>query len=41
MSQAQHPLYELLKRDPRFRPEAYEFVREALDWLDLYLGPVQ
>lgn len=32
MSQAQHPLYELLKRDPRFRPEAYEFVREALSF---------
>ena len=38
MSRAQHPLFELLKRDPRFRPEAYEFVREALSYVRDILG---
>jgi uncharacterized repeat protein (TIGR04138 family) len=28
----QHPLAIVLQRDPRYRPEAYEFVREALGY---------
>jgi uncharacterized repeat protein (TIGR04138 family) len=37
----QHPLAVVLKRDPRYRAEAYEFVREALGYAQDYLqmGP--
>ncbi len=32
MNEALRAMYELLKRDPRFRFEAYQFVREALEY---------
>ncbi len=32
MSEARHPIYELIMRDKRFRLEAYQFVREALSY---------
>ena len=33
-----HPLLELLERDDRFKLEAYQFVREALDYAQGALG---
>ena len=33
-----HPLLELLQRDTRFKLEAYQFVREALDYAQGTLG---
>jgi uncharacterized repeat protein (TIGR04138 family) len=33
-----HPLAEVLRRDPRFRVEAYAFVYEALDYAQQQLG---
>lgn len=32
------PIIELLKQDPRFKLEAYQFVREALDYAQRVLG---
>jgi uncharacterized repeat protein (TIGR04138 family) len=33
-----HPLLELLQRDDRFKLEAYQFVRESLDYAQSVLG---
>ena len=38
MSAEEHPLVQLLKRDPRYRVEAYQFVREGLDYAQRVLG---
>ena len=40
MSQAPHPIKQLLQDDPRYRLEAYEFVRDALTYAhhELQLG---
>jgi uncharacterized repeat protein (TIGR04138 family) len=38
MSVEEHPLLQLLKRDPRYRLEAYQFVREGLDYAQRALG---
>ncbi len=34
----QHPIFELLKKDPRYRLEAYQFVRDALAYAQDELG---
>ena len=38
MSLEEHPLLQLLKRDRRYRLEAYQFVREGLDYAQRVLG---
>ncbi len=38
MSGQQHPIIELLKRDPRYKLEAYQFVRDALAYAQRDLG---
>jgi uncharacterized repeat protein (TIGR04138 family) len=38
MSGHQHPIFELLKRDPRYKLEAYQFVRDALSYAHDELG---
>ena len=38
MTGKQHPLLELLQKDDRFRLEAYQFVRESLDYAQGVLG---
>jgi uncharacterized repeat protein (TIGR04138 family) len=38
MSAEEHPLLQLLKRDTRYRLEAYQFVREGLDYAQRALG---
>ena len=38
MSGQQHPIFELLKRDPRYKLEAYQFVRDALAYAQDELG---
>jgi uncharacterized repeat protein (TIGR04138 family) len=38
MAGRQHPIFELLKRDPRYRLEAYQFVRDALAYAQDELG---
>ena len=38
MTDKPHPLLELLQRDDRFKLEAYQFVREALDYAQGALG---
>jgi uncharacterized repeat protein (TIGR04138 family) len=38
MSEEEHPLVQLLKRDQRYRLEAYQFVREGLDYAQRALG---
>lgn len=38
MSAEEHPLVQLLNRDPRYRLEAYQFVREGLDYAQRVLG---
>ena len=38
MSAEEHPLVQLLRRDPRYRLEAYQFVREGLDYAQRVLG---
>ncbi len=38
MSTPQHPILQLLERDPRYKLEAYQFVREALDYAHHALG---
>lgn len=32
MSKSQHPIFDLLEQDPRFKLEAYQFVRDALSY---------
>ena len=34
----QHPIFELLKKDPRYKLEAYQFVRDALAYAQDELG---
>ncbi|NLF72465.1 MAG: hypothetical protein GX575_25805 [Candidatus Anammoximicrobium sp.] len=38
MPAEEHPLVQLLKRDQRYRLEAYQFVREGLDYAQRVLG---
>ena len=38
MPEEEHPLVQLLKRDHRYRLEAYQFVREGLDYAQRALG---
>ena len=38
MSAEEHPLVQLLRRDRRYRLEAYQFVREGLDYAQRVLG---
>jgi len=38
MPAEEHPLVQLLKRDHRYRLEAYQFVREGLDYAQRVLG---
>ena len=38
MSAEEHPLVQLLNRDSRYRLEAYQFVREGLDYAQRVLG---
>jgi uncharacterized repeat protein (TIGR04138 family) len=38
MSVEEHPLLQLLRRDPRYHLEAYQFVREGLDYAQRVLG---
>ncbi|MBM4091662.1 MAG: hypothetical protein FJ276_19875, partial [Planctomycetes bacterium] len=38
MSGAQHPIFELLQRDTRYKLEAYQFVRDALAYAQDELG---
>ena len=38
MSQVPHPIYQLLQNDPRYKLEAYQFVREALAYAQDVLG---
>ncbi len=38
MSAEEHPLVQLLNRDHRYRLEAYQFVREGLDYAQRVLG---
>ena len=38
MSGTQHPIFQLLKDDPRFKLEAYQFVRDALAFAQDELG---
>lgn len=38
MSGAQHPIFQLLKDDPRYKLEAYQFVRDALAYAQEELG---
>ncbi|NLX56275.1 MAG: hypothetical protein GXY58_14295 [Planctomycetaceae bacterium] len=38
MSRQQHPIFQLLKRDTRYKLEAYQFVRDALSYAHEELG---
>jgi uncharacterized repeat protein (TIGR04138 family) len=38
MSEPQHPIIQLLKRDPRYKIDAYQFVRDALAYAQEELG---
>jgi len=38
MSQVPHPIYQLLEDDPRYKLEAYQFVREALAYAQDEMG---
>ena len=38
MSQPQHPIIQLLEQDPRYKLEAYQFVRDALAFAQEDLG---
>ena len=38
MSEPQHPLFKLLEQDPRFKLDAYQFVREALSYAQDEMG---
>lgn len=38
MSGTQHPIFQLLKDDPRYKLEAYQFVRDALAYAQDELG---
>jgi uncharacterized repeat protein (TIGR04138 family) len=38
MSEPQHPIFVLLQRDPRFKLDAYQFVREALSYAQDEMG---
>jgi uncharacterized repeat protein (TIGR04138 family) len=43
MSGQQHPIFQLLKRDNRFKLDAYQFVRDALSYAhdELGMGPAE
>ena len=38
MAENQHPIFELLQDDPRYKLEAYQFVRDALSFAQEVLG---
>ena len=38
MTENQHPIFELLQSDPRYKLEAYQFVRDALSFAQEVLG---
>ena len=38
MTENQHPIFELLQQDPRYKLEAYQFVRDALSFAQEVLG---
>ena len=41
MSGAKHPIFQLLKDDPRYTLDAYQFVRDALSYAQEVLGMVE
>ena len=38
MSEFPHPIYQVLRNDPRYKIEAYQFVREALSYAQEVMG---
>lgn len=38
MAENQHPIFDLLQEDPRYKLEAYQFVRDALSFAQEVLG---
>ncbi len=41
MSGAKHPIFQLLKDDPRYTLDAYQFVRDALSYAQEVLGMIE